>query len=151
MKKYSFDHYFLYDELTAVLKELEADYPGLIKVNSICTTSDGHEVWAAEITNYATGDVLEKPAYYVDGNHHAGEVTGSMAAAHLIVTLVQGYGNKENITNLLDTTAVYVIPRISPDGAEMFLSTYEQMRSVNRPYPFEKPAPGIFPPRWRWG
>ena len=145
MKKYSFDHYFLYDELTAVLKELEADYPGLIKVHSICTTSDNHEVWAAEITNYATGDVLSKPAYYVDGNHHAGEVTGSMAATHLIVTLVQGYGKQQNITDLLDTTAVYVIPRISPDGAEVYLSSYEQMRSVNRPYPFEKPAPGLHP------
>ena len=145
MKKYSFDHYFLYDELTSVLKELEADYPGLIKVHSICTTSDNHEVWAAEITNYATGDVLSKPAYYVDGNHHAGEVTGSMAATHLIVTLVQGYGKQQNITDLLDTTAVYVIPRISPDGAECYLSSYEQMRSVNRPYPFEKPAPGLHP------
>ena len=62
MKKYSFDHYFLYDEMTSVLKELEKDFPTLIKVNSICTTPDGHEVWAAEITNYATGDVLSKPA-----------------------------------------------------------------------------------------
>ena len=79
MKTYIFDHYFEYAELTSMLTDLSQRYPGLIKVSSICTTPDNHEVWAAEITNYATGDVLSKPAYYVDGNHHAGEVTGSMA------------------------------------------------------------------------
>lgn len=145
MKEYIFDHYYLYDELTAVLQELAAEHPELIKIHSICSTPDQHEVWAAEITNYATGDVLSKPAYYVDGNHHAGEVTGSMAALHLIVTLVQGYGVKENITQLLDSNAVYVIPRISPDGAEVYLTTCNQLRSVNRPYPYEEPEPGLHP------
>ncbi len=145
MKEYIFDHYYLYEEVTQTLKELEADYPELIKVHSICTTPDSHEVWAAEITNYKTGAVLSKPAYYVDGNHHAGEVTGSMAALHLIVTLVQGYGVKENITALLDHSAVYVIPRISPDGAEVYLTTCNQLRSVNRPYPYEEPEPGLHP------
>ncbi|MBR5520505.1 MAG: hypothetical protein IKU54_00765 [Oscillospiraceae bacterium] len=143
MKTYSFDHYYVYDELTQLLQELAADYPQLIKVNSICTTLENREVWACEITNYETGDVLSKPAYYVDGNHHAGEVTGSMAAIHLIVTLVQKYGTDANITKLLDENAVYVIPRITPDGAETYLTSYEKLRSVNRPYPFEKPAPGL--------
>lgn len=145
MKQYSFDHYYIYSEMTTVLQELAAEYPGLIKMHSICTTVDGHEVWATEITNYATSGALEKPAYYVDGSHHAGEVTGSMAAIHLIVTLVQGYGKKDNITNLLDNFTVYVIPRISPDGAEKVLTTPEQLRSVNRPYPFEEWMPGLHP------
>ncbi len=145
MKEYNFDHYYIYEELTATLQELAADYPNLIKIHSICTTPDHHEVWAVEITNYETGDVLSKPAYYVDGNHHAGEVTGSMAALHLIVTLVQGYGIKENITQLLDHSAVYVIPRISPDGAEVYLTTCNQLRSVNRPYPYEEPEEGLHP------
>ncbi len=143
MKTYNFDHYYVYDELTQVLQELAADYPQLIRVNSICTTLENRNVWACEITNFATGDVLTKPAYYVDGNHHAGEVTGSMAATHLIVTLVQKYGKDEKITKLLDENAVYVIPRITPDGAETYLTSYEKLRSVNRPYPFEKPAPGL--------
>ena len=109
-------------------------------MNSICTTPEDRQVWACEITNYATGDVLEKPAYYVDGNHHAGEVTGSMAAIHLIYTLVTKYGKDEKITALLDGNAVYVIPRITPDGAQTYLTSFEKLRSVNRPYPFHKAA-----------
>ena len=145
MKKYIFDHYYTYSELTVTLQQLAEDYPQLIQVKSICTTLEGREVWACEITNSATGDVLSKPGYYVDGNHHAGEVTGSMAALHLAVTLVQGYSENPAITKLLDTSAVYVIPRISPDGAEIYLTSYEKLRSVPRPYPYEKPAPGLHP------
>ncbi len=146
MKTYKFDHYYEYAELTGVLKELEKDHPDLIRVSSICTTLEGREVWACEITNFMTGDVLTKPAYYVDGNHHAGEVTGSMAATHLVVTLVQRYAAKDpTVVSLLDSSAVYVIPRISPDGAETYLTTSEKLRSVNRPYPFDKPEPGLHP------
>ncbi len=143
MKTYNFDHYYVYRELTELLQDLAAEYPQLIKVNSICTTLENRSVWACEITNYETGDVLDKPAYYVDGNHHAGEVTGSMAAIHLIYTLVTKYGKDEKITNLLNTSTVYVIPRISPDGAETYLTSSEKLRSVNRPYPFREPAPGL--------
>ena len=143
MKTYNFDHYYVYNELTELLNELKTEFPGLIKVNSICTTPENREVWACEITNYATGDVLTKPAYYVDGNHHAGEVTGSMAAIHLIYTLVTKYGTDEKITKLLDENTVYVIPRITPDGAETYLTSSEKLRSVNRPYPFEQPEPGL--------
>ena len=145
MKEFKFDHYYVYEELTELLNELSNEFPGLIKVNSICTTLENREVWACEITNYATGDVLDKPAYYVDGNHHAGEVTGSMAAIHLIYTLVTKYGADEKITSLLDNNAVYVIPRITPDGAQTYLTSFEKLRSVNRPYPFEKKAPGLHP------
>jgi len=145
LKTYNFDHYYVYEELTEILKDLAENYPQLIKVSSICTTWENREVWACEITNYATGDVLTKPAYYVDGNHHAGEVTGSMAATHLVYTLVTKYGTDEKITKLLDENAVYVIPRITPDGAETYLTSAEKLRSVNRPYPFKELAPGLHP------
>ncbi len=143
MKTYKFDHYYVYSEITELLQALREEYPNLVKLSSICTSLENREVWACEITNYATGDVLSKPAFYVDGNHHAGEVTGSMAALHLIHTLVTKYGADEKITALLDKNAVYVIPRISPDGAEIFLTSAAKLRSVPRAYPYEKPAPGL--------
>ncbi|MDD6187405.1 MAG: M14 family metallopeptidase [Oscillospiraceae bacterium] len=143
MKPYCFDHYFEYNELTAMLNDLRAEYPSLIKIHSICTTPENREVWACEITNYETGDILSKPAYYVDGNHHAGEVTGSMVAAYFIYSLVTKYRTDGTIKALLDANSVYAIPRISPDGAETYLTSAEKLRSVNRPYPFEKPAPGL--------
>ncbi len=145
LKEIKFDHYFIYDELTRILKDCEKRYPNLMRLSSICTTPKGREVWAVEITNLQTGDFLSKPAYYIDGNHHAGEVTGSMAAMHTLLYLLSGYGMDEKVTKLLDQNTVYVLPRISPDGAEAYLTTPEKLRSVDRPYPFEKRAPGLHP------
>jgi hypothetical protein len=36
------------------------------------------------LTNRASGPAEEKPAYWLDANIHATEVTGSMGALHLI-------------------------------------------------------------------
>jgi len=145
VKEFVFDHYYLYSEITEMLQCLAEEKPDIISYENICTTLEGREMWAVTITNTKSGDALSKPAYYVDGNHHAGEVTGSMAVVAFIYKLVSGYGVDANITNLLDTTTVYAIPRLSPDGADCYLTSFEKMRSVNRPYPFEKPAPGLHP------
>ncbi len=145
MKTYSFDHYYTYSELTETVQELAATYPELLSLSSICTTVEGRELWALTITNSKTGDALSKPAYYVDGNTHAGEVTGSMAALHFAITVLQGYGNDPQITELLDNNTVYSIPRISPDGAEAYLTSDNKLRSVNRPYPHKDLAPGLHP------
>ncbi len=145
MKQYLFDHYYEYNELKSVLSELSQDYKQLAKLSTITKTLENRDVFAMTITNFSTGDDLTKPAFYVDGNHHAGEVTGSMAALHLIVTLLQNYNTDSSIKDLLDNNTVYVIPRISPDGAESYLTTDNKLRSVNRPYPFKELADGLHP------
>ncbi len=145
MKNYLFDHYYEYNELSKTLQELQNSYPELIKVESIATSSENREVFACTITDFSTGDALSKPAFYADANFHAGEVTGSMAAIHLIITLTQGFKEDEAITKLLQEHTIYVIPRVSPDGAETYLTSYEKLRSVNRPYPLQERAAGLHP------
>ncbi len=143
MEKYLFDHYYEYNEMEKMLNEIANRYPNLVKLSSLAKTKENKDVFAMTITNFSTGDDSEKPAFYVDGNHHAGEVTGSMAALHLIATLTQGYTENESIKNLLDNNTVYVIPRVSPDGAECYLTTDNKLRSVNRMYPFKELADGL--------
>ena len=130
----SFDHYYDYAEMSEMLKNLSETYPQIMSYSSLCTTCENREVWAVELTNKATGDALSKPAFYIDGNTHAGEVTGSMAALHTIDVLCTMYGHDAGITTLLDENTVYVIPRISPDGAETYLKSAYSLRSVNRSY-----------------
>lgn len=131
---FSYDHYYQYEELSSNCQFFAKTYPELMKLESLYTTLENHEVWAATLTNTKTGPALSKPGFYIDGNTHAGEVTGSMAAMHTMDTLLSNYGEDESITRLLDTMTVYIIPRISPDGAETYLSTPYTLRSVNRPY-----------------
>ena len=112
----TYDTYLRYEELTEVLHALAGEHPRLCEIESIGKSYEGREIWLAELTNAETGPAAQKPAFWVDGNTHAGEVTGSMAALYLIETLLEGYGSDERITDLLDRQAFYVLP-VSPPTA----------------------------------
>ena len=129
---FQYDHYYKYDELEKNLKYFSDKYHELCDLESICVTEENRNVYAMTITNKKTGAALDKPAFHIDGNTHAGEVTGSMAAMHAIDVLLTGYGEDKVITKILDRMTIYVVPRISPDGAETYLTTPYSIRSVNR-------------------
>lgn len=130
-----FDKYLTYPELTEYLHKTVDAYPNLASLESAGKSYEGREVWALTLTNRATGRDCNKPAIYVDGNIHAGEVTGCMVAVYLIDYLVDSYGKDEEVTHLLDTRAFYVLPRVNPDGAELYLTTPAMLRSSVRHWP----------------
>jgi murein tripeptide amidase MpaA len=140
-----FDRYLLHDELTGALRGLAARYPGLCRLETVGKSYEGRGILLAEITNSETGPAPDKPAFWVDANTHAGEVTGSMAALHLVKTLLEGHGEDERITRLLDRQAFYVLPRLSPDGAERYLTTPHTLRATTRPWPEPEEEPGLHP------
>lgn len=140
-----FSRYHRYDELVQHLEELAEAYPGFSRLYSIGKTYEGREIYCFEITNHETGDHNEKPGYYIDANLHAGEVTGTTCALYTIWYLLTRYGSDEEITRLVDTTAFYILPRITADGAELYLTSPYTLRSSVRPYPFEEPQDGLYP------
>jgi murein tripeptide amidase MpaA len=128
-----------------LLQELAEAAPELVRVESIGKSYEGRDIWCVTVTNFATGPDTEKPAFYCDANIHATEVSPTTATTYLLNKLVRGYGNDPEITRALDTRAFYVIPRVNPDGAEVFLSDRPKyLRSSTRPYPFdEDPIEGL--------
>lgn len=137
--------YYLYDELARFMHAVAEAYPHLARVYSIGRSSKGRELWLAEVTNQATGRADDKPAYWMDGNTHATELAGSSACLHALDHLTRRYGIDGDVTWLLDTRAIYILPRVSPDGAEYCLTTGDSVRSTNRPYPFEERWEGLRP------
>jgi hypothetical protein len=57
-----------------------ATYPNLCRVESMGQSYEGRDIWVMTVTNFTTGPDNEKPAYWVDGNIHATEVSPSSAA-----------------------------------------------------------------------
>jgi len=131
----SFDKYLTYQELTGYLSNTAGAYPNLASLESAGKSYEGRDIWALTLTSRATGCPCKKPAIYVDGNIHAGEVTGCMVAAYLIDYLVDNYGKDEEVTHLLDTRTFYVLPRVNPDGAELYLTSPVMLRSSVRHWP----------------
>jgi murein tripeptide amidase MpaA len=145
LPSFPFDRYIRYDELTTLLHAFAEAQPDLVRVESIGKSYEGRDIWGVTVTNFATGSDTDKPAFYADANIHATEVSPTTACTYLLQKLVTQYGSDETVTRALDTRAFYLIPRVNPDGAELYLSDKPRyLRSSTRPYPFdEEPIDGL--------
>jgi len=140
-----FDRFYRHDDLTRLLFEYAHARPDLVTVESIGKSHEGRNIWVATVTNTSTGAAADKPAFWCDGNIHAAELTASTACLYYLHQLVSGHGSDVQTTQLLDTRAVHLCPRLNPDGAELALADRPRhIRSSTRPYPFdEAPVAGL--------
>ena len=133
--------YLRYDELTRIVHDWARACPDLVRVTSIGKSTEGRDLWLLEIGK--DPDRL-RAAAWVDGNMHAVEVCGSsvaLAIAEDFIALHRGAerldlpaGVKERLNGVL----LYVLPRMSPDGAEAVLRDGRFVRSNprdRRPHP----------------
>ncbi len=140
----NFNTYYTYPQLTERLAWLAEQHPQLMQVKALGKTFEGRDIPLVVLTNTATGPDTEKPAFWIDANIHATELTASMAALYFIKKTVEGYGADPKITRVLDEVAIYVAPRLNPDGAEWALAEKPRfIRSGTRPYPLAEKRDGL--------
>jgi murein tripeptide amidase MpaA len=137
--------YLRYQEMTAFLEACAHRYPDLCRLEEIGRSAEGRSIWAVTLTNRQTGADDAKPGYLIDANTHAGEVTGGAAALYTIHYLLTRYGADPVATEILDTRAVYVVPRLAVDGVELYLTTPYLLRSSPKLYPESEELPGLYP------
>ena len=129
-----FAHYHTYDEVVFFLKKWAADFPGIVELYSVGKSFEGRDIWQVTITNKSTGPDTDKPAMYIEGNRHSGEVTAAESALWFAHHLVTNCGKDPEITRLVDGCAFYVRVKNNPDGSELYLNTAQSNRSTVRPY-----------------
>ena len=135
---FAYDHYYKYDELKSCLEYFADMYPQYCTLDINCTTEKGLNQYVMTLTDESTGTPDTKPGWYLDGNIHAGEVTASMTAMHTIDWLLTNAVSDPLAAKILKNYTVYVIPRVSPDGAEVYLTSPVILRSkdeVHNPQP----------------
>jgi murein tripeptide amidase MpaA len=135
-----FDQFYRHAELTRLLQDYALALPGLIQLESIGKSHEGRDIWLVTVTNTVTGPADDKAAMWIDGNIHAAELTASTACLYFLHQLATG-ADDPRIRHLLDTRAVYLCPRLNPDGAELALADRPRhIRSSTRPYPYDEPV-----------
>jgi len=135
---YEFDRFLRHDEMSSWIDSMVAAHPGLASVEQYGTSHEGRPLLLVTLTDSSTGHHATKPAMWVDANIHSVEVTGGVAALHLIHHLLTGFASgDEKVTEALRTRTFYVAPRVNPDGVEAALADSPRYRrSSMRPWPW---------------
>ncbi len=111
--------YLTLAELEAEVDTMHARYPHLIgKRDSIGCSLEGRTLWGVRISGapVAGNDI---PCALFTALHHAREPQGMMVLVYFIWYLLEHYGVNEDITALLNSREVYVVPVVNPDGYAM--------------------------------
>lgn len=114
--------YLRHDDLTAQMRAWCETFPHLARMQSLGSTPEGRPLWLLTLGPDAD---RTRPSVWVDGNMHAGEYAGSSVALaiaedpcrlHLdpAATL---HGLTPAVCHTLREVRVFVMPRMSPDGA----------------------------------
>ena len=141
----SFDRFLRHEALTSLLQAYAAARPELCELLEIGRSHEGRPIWLMVLTRRATGPHTDKPALWVDGNIHAAELTASTACLYWLHQLLSRHDDDAQVRELLDTRAIYLVPRLNPDGAELALADRPRhIRSSTRRYPYdESPVDGL--------
>ena len=129
-----FQHYHTYEETVELLRAWAARYPGLVNLDSVGQSLEGRELWQLTIANKRGSKHTDRPAFFIEGGRHAGEISGIEATLYFINHLLTRYGSDPEITALLDTKTVYARPHNNPDGASLYHLTAQTLRSSVRPH-----------------
>ena len=141
-----FDQFYRHAELTRLLQDYAAAAPQIVGLSSIGQSFEGRDIWLLTLGNRRSGEDIDRPALWIDGNIHAAELTACTACLYWLHQLLHAYeAGDAQARQLLDTRVVYMVPRLNPDGAELALADRPRhIRSSTRPYPYdEEPIDGL--------
>jgi carboxypeptidase D len=106
-----------YATLTSELQAYAAAHPGICRLISLGQSVQGRELWAMLITDNPD-DEEDEPEFKYVGNMHGNEWLGLEMCLYFIDMLLNDYGSVGRITDLVDSTAIWVVPSMNPDGLE---------------------------------
>jgi carboxypeptidase D len=127
--------YHHYDDLKQLLQGLEEDYSHIARVFSIGTSVEQRDIVGIRITSDIANGGKNKPQFKYVGNMHGDEVVGREMLIFLIQELLSSYESSERISKLINSTDIFIIPSMNPDGFEDGKRTNSHWIDLNRNFP----------------
>jgi Zinc carboxypeptidase len=130
-------NYLRYEDLTRIVTRWAEQHPEFVRLRSIAQTHAGRDVWMLELGKEP--DRL-RPAIWIDGNMHSAELLGTNGALDVARVLIELHEGRLNASKYFSQIVLeraldclyYIVPSMSPDGAEGVLNAGRLSRSAPR-------------------
>jgi hypothetical protein len=124
--------YLDYAELNAQLRGWAKAHPDFVRVSALGKSAEGRDI---PLLTIGRDPDEARPAIWIDGNMHATELAGSSVALAIAEDAIAIHGGgtargmPPHMAEAIRDALFYVVPRISPDGAEAVLKSGRYVRS----------------------
>jgi len=111
----AWNYYPTYTAYESIMSQFVTDYPSICQLVTIGTLPSGRKLLAVKITDNP-GIQENEPEFLYNATMHGDETAGYVLMLHLIDYLLQNYGTDPRITEMINSTEIYINPLANPDG-----------------------------------
>lgn len=115
-------------ELEKKLEKLSRTYSQIIALHDLGTTAGGNEL---SVLTLGADESESKPAILLVAGIDGTDLAGTEILLDFAGSMAKQYGKTDSITQLLNTTTFYILPRVNPDATESLFSKPQYLRSLN--------------------
>ncbi|KAJ8392156.1 hypothetical protein AAFF_G00079620, partial [Aldrovandia affinis] len=110
-----------YNDMELFLSRYAAEFPSITRLYSIGKSVQNRNLYVMEITDNPGYHEQGEPEFKYIGNMHGNEVVGREVLLNLIEYLCHNYGSDPEVTQLVNSTRIHIMPSMNPDGYEVAL------------------------------
>jgi hypothetical protein len=126
--------YHSYETLTDELNAYADAYPNICRLYTLGQSVQGRELWAMLISDNPD-DEEDEPEFKYISTIHGDESLATEMCLYFIDMLLTEYGQNDRIKNLVNSTAIWIVPLMNPDGLELGRRANANGSDLNRSFP----------------
>jgi hypothetical protein len=108
--------FYTYGEMIDTLFSWQWQFSSIARVETIgYSLQEQRAIFAIKLSD-SVGVDQDEPVMLFDGTHHACEIMGMEICMALADTLLHYYSTDSNITTIVNSTEIWIVPLINPDG-----------------------------------
>uniref|UniRef100_A0A803VV63 Carboxypeptidase D n=1 Tax=Ficedula albicollis TaxID=59894 RepID=A0A803VV63_FICAL len=109
-------HHF--SDMEIFLRRYANEFPGITRLYSVGKSVELRELYVMEISDNPGVHEAGEPEFKYIGNMHGNEVVGRELLLNLIEYLCKNFGTDPEVTDLVQSTRIHIMPSMNPDGYE---------------------------------